>query len=262
MTLKFCANLSFMYHESASLLERYHLAKQSGFRAVECAFPYSFPVEEVKRAKESAQVEQVLLNVNPGDLEKGELGFAALPGQQDRFRSSLDQAILYSKALDCKLIHIMAGKVTSPSEENIRVYEENLIYASSLLKENNIVGVIEPINSISIPGYYLNSYRKALQIVKNINSPNIKLLADLFHWQMMKVNLVDSFRESVDYIGHVQIAQAPHRNEPDTEGEIDFKAIFSFLESQKYNGWIGLEYKPLTNTQFGLKWIVGMGYSL
>jgi len=262
MTLKFCANLSFMFQESTSLLERYHLARQCGFQAVECAFPYSFPVEEVKRVKETEGVEQVLLNVNPGDLEKGELGFAALPGQQDHFRSSLEQAIVYSKALGCKLIHVMAGKVANPTEANHQVYEENLIYAASLLKENNIVGVIEPINNVSIPGYYLSDYHRALQVVKTINSPNIKLLADLFHWQMMKVNLVDCFRESFDHIGHVQIAQAPGRNEPDTKGEIDFKSIFSFLESMKYSGWIGLEYKPMTNTQAGLKWIEGMGYSL
>lgn len=258
----FCANLSFMYQETASILERYMLAKQNGFKAVECAFLYAHPVEEVVQAKKSAGVKQVLINVNPGDLNKGELGFAAIPGQQDQFRDSLQQAVTYCKALDCKIIHIMAGKVQNPNHENDKVYEENLKEAESLLKKENIVGVIEPINKISIPGYYLNDFRKALDVVKKINSPNIKLLADLFHLKMMKEDLPSVIREALPFIGHVQVAQAPNRNEPDTPGEINYKDVFSLLESIGYNGWIGLEYKPANDTSVGLKWVTGMGYNL
>lgn len=262
MSIMFCANLSFMFQETASILERYMLAKNNGFRAVECAFLYAHPVEEVVQAKKSAGVQQVLINVNPGDLSKGELGFAAIPGQQDKFRDSLQQAVSYCKALNCKIVHIMAGKVHNPNHENDRVYEENLIEAELLLKKENIVGVIEPINQISIPGYYLNDFRKALEVVKKINSPNIKLLADLFHLKMMKEELSSAITEAMPYIGHVQIAQAPNRNEPNTPGEIDYKDVFLLLESVGYKGWVGLEYKPVNGTSAGLKWVTEMGYNL
>lgn len=262
MSLMFCANLSFMYQEVSSVLERYSLAKQSGFRAVECAFLYSHPVEDVVQAKKSSGLQQVLINVNPGDLSQGELGFAALPHKQEEFKNSLQQAITYCKALDCKIIHIMAGKVPSPNEENDRIYEQNLIHAESLLRKENIVGVIEPINRISIPGYYLNDFQKGLDFVKKINSPHIKLLADLFHIQMMKVDLEKSIREAFPYIGHVQVAQAPNRNEPDTPGEVDYNSVFALLKSLGYNGWIGLEYKPADDTKTGLKWVKEMGFSL
>ena len=68
MVLSFCANLSFMYNESDDLLERYQLAASDGFKAVECAFPYSFPMCDVVQAKTRAGVEQVLINSFPGNV--------------------------------------------------------------------------------------------------------------------------------------------------------------------------------------------------
>ena len=65
--LKFCANLTTMYvKETKSLLERYSLAKSYGFKAVECAFPYDIPIEDLKQTKESNGLEQVLINTFPG----------------------------------------------------------------------------------------------------------------------------------------------------------------------------------------------------
>lgn len=66
MPLKFCANLSFMFQETSSLLERYQLAKDVGFRAVECAFPYEHSVEEVVAAQKESNVEQILINAFVG----------------------------------------------------------------------------------------------------------------------------------------------------------------------------------------------------
>lgn len=66
MPPKFCANLSFMFQEATSLLERYQLAKDVGFRAVECAFPYVHTVDEVVAAQKRADVEQILINVFVG----------------------------------------------------------------------------------------------------------------------------------------------------------------------------------------------------
>ena len=66
MALKFCANLSFMFKENANLLDRYDAASKLGFKAVECAFPYEFALNDVVKAKTAANVEQVLINSYPG----------------------------------------------------------------------------------------------------------------------------------------------------------------------------------------------------
>ncbi|XP_069694497.1 putative hydroxypyruvate isomerase [Periplaneta americana] len=262
MPLKFCANLSFMFQETASLLERYQLAKNVGFRAVECAFPYVHPVEEVVAAQKKADVEQILINVFVGDVTKGELGFAAIPGAEDKFKDSINLAVKYAKALNCSRIHVMSGAVQKETEENAITYEKNLRHAVSVFEKENIVGLIEPINPYSVPKYYMNSYHKGLDLVKKVNSPNLKIMMDIFHLQHLHGNLALNIKEFLPYVGHIQVAQVPDRHEPNSSGEINYKYIFTLLEELGYDGWIGLEYKPAGLTKDGLTWVKELGQSL
>lgn len=255
MPLKFCANLSFMFQETASLLERYGLAKDAGFRAVECAFPYDYEVDKVVEAKKNAKVEQILINTYVGDITKGELGFAAIPGSDAAFESSIQKAIKYAKALNCSRIHVMSGAVEKVEDSHVNAYYKNIKHAADVFEKENIIGLIEPINPYSVPNYYMNSFEKGLEVVKQVNSPNMKLMLDVFHLQQICGNLTRNITQLMPFVGHIQIAQVPDRHEPNTSGEIDYKYILSLLEKLGYNGWIGLEYKPQGATKDGLKWI-------
>ncbi|CAG9855206.1 unnamed protein product [Phyllotreta striolata] len=259
---KFCANLAFLFPER-NLLERYQLAKDAGFKAVETGFPFGFEKDEVVKAKNAAGIQQILINIYTGDVTKGELGFAAIPGKENEFKSSIEKTIEYAKSLGAKKIHIMAGKLDGcPTEANDCAYENNLRYAVKLLEKENILGLIEPINSYSVPNYYMNSYEKAISVLKRINSPNLRLMLDIFHLQLIKGDITHTIQQLKEYIGHVQIAQAPNRNEPNTPGELNFKYILDVLSKEGYDCWIGLEYKPLGDTKEGLQWIQELGYNL
>ncbi|XP_031826983.2 hydroxypyruvate isomerase-like protein Gip [Nomia melanderi] len=262
MSLKFATNLSFMFMETPSIKERYKLAKEAGFKAVESGFPFGFSINDVSEAKKNAGIEQILINVYTGDVSKGELGFAAVPGEEENFKKSIDTTINYAKALDCKIIHVMSGKVNDPTHVNDDVYEKNLLYAVEKFQKEGITGVIEPINSITVPNYYMNSFEKGLKIVKKINNPSLKLLLDVFHLQQICGNITKNIKELLPYIGHVQIAQVPDRHEPDTPGEIDYKYILSVLEKEGYNGYVGLEYRPKSSSVKGLSWMQKYGYKL
>ncbi|CAH2054457.1 unnamed protein product, partial [Iphiclides podalirius] len=251
-----------MFTEGATILERYSLAKEAGFKAVETGFPFGHTLEQVKRAKESSGVEQVLINLKTGDVSKGELGVTAIPGRENDFREDLKVTIDYAKALGAKKIHIMAGKLENATPRNWETYENNLKYAAVALKQVNLLGVIEPINQHSVPKYFLSDYEKAVDIIKRIDSTHLKLQLDIFHLQHICGDLSYNIKSLMPYVGHVQIAQVPHRNEPDTPGEINYKYILENLESNGYHDWIGLEYKPIGNSKDGLKWIINFGYTL
>lgn len=260
--MKFCANLSFMFTEASSILERYALAKDAGFKAVESGFPFGFTLEQVKEAKERAGIEQVLINLKTGDVTKGELGVTAVPGKENEFKENFTTTVSYAKALNAKKIHIMAGKLENPTTQHWATYEKNLQYAAEVLRNENIIGVIEPINPYSVPNYFLSDFNKALDIIKRINSPNLKLMLDVFHLQQIMGDITHSITKFMPYVGHVQIAQVPERNEPDTPGEINYKYVLEQLASKGYTDWIGLEYKPLNNSKEGLVWINNYGYKL
>lgn len=57
-------------------------------------------------------------------------------------------------------IHVMSGKVESPTTANDTVYEKNLLYAIEKCKSEDIVVLIEPINNYSVPNYYMNNFQK------------------------------------------------------------------------------------------------------
>ncbi|XP_067846126.1 putative hydroxypyruvate isomerase isoform X2 [Heptranchias perlo] len=220
--LHFAANLSWLFQELNTLSHRVEAAALAGFKAVEVAWPYETEATELKKALEKNGVEVVLINTPPGNKERGELGLGAVPMQQAEFQTGLDLAVKYAKTVDCKRIHLMAGRVpmgqdrTSVAKEMEATFIENLKYAADILAKEGILGLIEPINTrITDPRYFLNTPHQ----------------------------------------GHVQIAQVPKRNEPDSPGEINYSHIFNLLEKLGYQGYIGCEYSPKGNTVDGLGWL-------
>lgn len=93
-------------------------------------------------------------------MTKGEFGVTAVPGKEAEFKKNLQETIDYAKALDCKKIHIMAGKLDTVTAKNWETYESNLKYAADLLKGVNIMGVIEPVNQRSVPKYVMSDFNK------------------------------------------------------------------------------------------------------
>ncbi|VDK60869.1 unnamed protein product [Anisakis simplex] len=147
----------------------------------------------------------------------------------------------------------MAG-LAEVNDETRRTYVENIRYASQLFAKNDIICLIEPINEISIPGYFLHSYQQALEIIKEINESNLKLMFDVFHAQQICGQLTKSIVDLKSFIGHVQIAQVPERHEPDSAGEINYEYIFKIL---KENGdWdIGCEYMERGESMEYFEWM-------
>lgn len=102
----------------------------------------------------------------------------------------------------------------------------------------------------------------ALNVIKQISSPNLKLMLDVFHLQLIRGNVTNAIKDFANQIGHVQIAQAPNRHEPGHDGELNYKYVLKTLDEQGYRDWIGLEYKPANSTVDGLRWIGDLGYNL
>lgn len=254
--MKFAANLTMMFQEAGNLIKRYEAAANYGFRYVECAFPYEESLINVKNIKEKYNLQQVIINTPIGTSVPEDKGFACLPNKISEFRSSLDTAILYAKGLNCNRIHVMSGKFPPDAWKDAeKTYLENIQYAADLCNKENIVCLIEPINPVSIPGYFLNSYEQAFGYLQKLSHPNLKLQLDIFHLQMICGNLTNNIKRSLPFTGHIQIAQAPHRHEPNSSGEINYEYIFDVLRTSNYDQFIGCEYIPAADTVAGLQWL-------
>jgi hydroxypyruvate isomerase len=252
--LRFCANLSMMFQE-LPFPQRFAAAARAGFAGVEYLFPYDHPAAEIKRWLEDAGLTQVLFNAPPGDWSAGERGLACLPGREEEFRDGVRRALDYAHTLGCHQVHVMAGlapagfsPVTLTS-----LYAANLAWAAERAAEAGVRLLIEPINHRDMPGYFLNTTDQAVAVIEAIGRGQIFLQFDVYHCQITEGDITRRFERLLPFIGHVQIADVPARNEPGT-GEIGWDYVFRRIEASGYEGWIGLEYRPAGETLAGLAW--------
>ncbi len=248
---RFAANVSMLFQE-VPFLERFALAKQCGFAGTECMFPYEVSAGEFGDKVAMSGIPLVLFNAPPGDYEAGEKGIAALQGRSGEFRDSLKTVLDYVEYSECKQVHIMSGIVDEDDQmDAVDVLLKNLEYAGDMLAKEGVRVVVENIN---IEGYMLRTPAQAAQIVRALDHKNVKLQYDIFHAQMLEGGITAFIENNIDIIAHIQIANAPNRDEPDVLGELNWGYIMNLLDAHGYAGWIGAEYAPRTTTLEGLNW--------
>jgi len=252
---RFCANISMLFKE-VEFPERFEAAAQAGFKAVEIQFPYSWDKGRLAHIAQRAGVEVVLINIPAGDSERGDRGIGCLPSRTGEFRDAVGKAIEYARELGCKQMNCLAG-VTPPDVQVAKLHETyvwNLRYAAVELARNGMTLLVEPINTRTIPGFYLNNSAQALALMDEVGAANLKLQYDLFHMQTMGDDFARILTANLARIGHMQVADVPGRHEPGT-GEIDFPHLFDLVDRLGYQGWIGAEYAPAGKTEDGLAWV-------
>ncbi|WP_371810434.1 2-oxo-tetronate isomerase [Ruegeria sp. HKCCD8929] len=253
MSLKFAANLSFMFTE-LPFPERFQAAADAGFHGVEFLFPYEYTPAEIAEFVRQAGLSLVLHNLPPGDWRSGDRGLAALSGRQQEFRTSVETALSYCDVTGLRQMHIMAGCVNDAERDGAKdTYLENLGHAARRFAEAGITALIEPINTIDMPGYFLNHPHEAHQIITELGEPNLRLQFDCYHAQIMGGDAISALKVNFPCISHIQIASVPDRHEPD-HGECDYSVVFGVLEELGYSGWVGCEYRPAGRTEDGLAW--------
>lgn len=251
----FAANLSMLFNE-VDFLDRFTAAREAGFTGVEYLFPYDFNKQDLIDALQSNNLTQVLHNLPAGDWNAGERGIAIMADRVDEFRQGVDQAIEYATALGCRQVNCLAGIAPEDADPAVlkSTFVNNLSYCAERLGEKGIRLLIEPINTIDIPGFYLSNTAQALDILQAVGSDNLSIQYDIYHMQVMEGNLARTIENNLSSIKHLQLADNPGRHEPGT-GEINYPFIFSFLDSIGYEGWIGCEYIPAAGTSAGLGWL-------
>ena len=256
---RFAASLMFLFTE-APFPERFALARRAGFRAVECQNPYAWSADEIRRWLDAESLEMVLINAPAGEAEKGERGFAALPGREDDFSDSLERGLAYAHALACSQLHVLAGVAPAgvDREEVERTYIANLSFAAERAAIEGVRILIEPLNPIDAPGYFLKRMDQARALAEAVRHPNLWLQFDVYHAQMSGAALAETYQRHVSRIGHIQIAGAPGRHEP-LPSDIAYADLFKLFDDSGYDGWIGCEYRPRAGTMEGLAWAAPWG---
>lgn len=238
MGFRFSANTGFLFKDRP-FLERIAAAKAAGFDALEFH-------DEAQTADPAALADALAaaalpvlgINIRMGDTS----GCAAIPGAADQARRDIDAAATVASRIGATAIHAVAGKTDDVGAD--AAYRAALDYA---LGATDLIILIEPISKIAIPGYFLSGMDQARTILEEIDHPRLKILFDCYHAAAMTDgDILTAFASVAPWVGHVQIAAYPGRDEPrvGAAASPDFARLLPALAAAGYPDPFGCEYRP------------------
>jgi len=129
--------------------------------------------------------------------------------------------------------------------------EEGLVNCAEALKqivghaaEKNVTICMELLNSKSHKDYMCDHTAWGVELCKRVGSPNFKLLYDIYHMQRMEGDVIQTIRESKEFIGHYHTAGVPGRNEIDDTQELYYPAIMRAIRDTGFQGIVAQEFNP------------------
>jgi len=178
------------------------------------------------------------------------------PACRGAFAEGLRESVEAARRLACGTLIVQTGQALAgvAREKQHESIVEGLRVSAPIAEGAGVTLALEPLNTrVDHPGYYLESADEAFRIVKEVGSPAVRMLFDVYHQQITEGDLLARMRADLPLIRHVHIAGNPGRHEPYERSEVDYAAIVTALDEAGYTGAVGLEYFPRRTPEESLK---------
>jgi len=166
------------------------------------------------------------------------------------YLEALQETIDVAAKLNCRTLISQVGNELPgvPRCEQHASLVAGLAASAPLLAKAGVTLTIEPLNLlVDHAGYYLARSDEAFEVIREVNSPNVKVLFDIYHQQITEGHLIRNIRDNAQLIGHYHIADNPGRGEIGT-GEINYPNVLKAVEETGYQGYVGVELFPKHGT--------------
>jgi hydroxypyruvate isomerase len=252
---KFCVCLDTVFPE-LSFQDRMKKITALGFSAFEFWFCDEKNVDQIAKLSKELNLEISDFVINAPDGSVG--GSLTNPEDRQKYLRRLGETISTAKKLDCKkLITCSGNKIDNLSQEKqIQSVINTLKDAAKIAEKEGITLLLESLNSrVDHPGYLIDSSGMGFDIVKEVNSPNLRLLYDIYHMQIMEGDIISTIEKNLNLIGHFHSAGVPGRHEINT-GELNYANIIKKIDELGYKGYFGFEYFPTMESEKSLKMVL------
>lgn len=162
---------------------------------------------------------------------------------RDAYLDGIRQTIEACKLLNIRSVISQTGNVLDgvPRDTQTQVMIETLKQCAPLFEQANIVLEIEPLNGlVDHQGHFLQRSDESVAIIDQVDSPNVKLVFDVYHQQITEGNVTRNAVDYADRINHYHIADNPGRKQPGT-GELNYVNILKAIRNTGFTGYVGLE---------------------
>lgn len=166
--------------------------------------------------------------------------------KRQEYLDGLGETIETAKKTNTRIIISQVGNELEGVSRDVQKQSlvDGLKESAKLLKGTGKVLAIEPLNLLyDHAGYFLARSDEATEILREVNSPDVKMLFDIYHQQITEGNLINNIKDYIDLIAHFHVADHPGRKEIGS-GEINYPNIFETIDSLNYKGYVGIELFP------------------
>lgn len=242
--------------ENVPFLDRPPRIAAAGFKAVEAWFPELHlkdgDLSKLRKACEAAGLKINNIVVNSADGSIG--GSLTHPADRPKYLERMAYSLKCCQELGISMMITCTGNVQpslSPAVMRQSVVD-GLKAAGDQAAKAGVTLVLEPLNSlVDHHGYFLDDPNAAGDVVRAVRHPNVGLLFDVYHMQIMRGNVIENIRANIDVIRHFHSAGVPGRHELDS-GELDYPRILQAIAALGYSGCFGLEYFPAEDSATSL----------
>lgn len=226
-----------------------------------CKWCYRMPLEELAEAAQEIGMSSIeLLEPNEWEVVKNyglecaisnganlgiPNGFVDTKNHEELLRQYTS---LIPKAADfgIKQIICFSGNRRGMSDElGLENAAAGLEPVVKLAEEHGVLIVMELLNSkVDHKDYMCDKTKWGTSLVEKVGSPNLKLLYDIYHMQIMEGDVIRTINENHQYISHYHTGGVPGRNEIDETQELYYPAIAQAIKATGYKGYISQEFIP------------------
>jgi len=229
-------------------LERIRQAAALGYDAVEFWNWDNKDLPAIQRTAQEAGIEVLTFQSNRG-------GTLINPAQRDQVLAGVRESLAQAQALGVRNLFLLTDELGEDRSVRYRFPElsaevrrqsvlEGLCALAPLAAQAGVTLHLEPLNTlVDHGGYWLDHSAPGFALIREVNSPHLRLLYDIYHMQVMEGNLIQTMLDHLDLIGHIHVADVPGRHEPGS-GEIHYPGIFAALRAAGYDRFIGMEFAP------------------
>jgi len=143
------------------------------------------------------------------------------------------------------LICLTGNRAGISEAEGLENSAELLNRVASLAADAGVMLAVELLNSkVDHKDYQCDHTPWGVELIKQVNSPAVKLLYDIYHMQIMEGDIIRTIRAEHQHFGHYHTAGNPGRGQPDETQEIYYPAIYKAIVATGYSGYISHEFIP------------------
>ena len=167
------------------------------------------------------------------------------------FRTNIPRA---AKAGVPNVITFSGNREGLSDDEGARNTITGLNRVKKMAEDNGVTICLELLNSKRDHHDYMCDHTAwGVRVVSEVNSPNVKLLYDIYHMQIMEGDLIQTIRDNIHWIGHFHTGGVPGRHELDNTQEVQWDGVMRAIADTGFKGYVAHEFVPAGDPLEGLR---------